>query len=185
MTTQLTEVQKKLVEDNLEMAERAANFLHKDYKVWHKRWDECHSDCMFWLVKCASRWDPTKGVKFLTYYLENILWWRADVRRGVFDKWIKHGVRQMPEYEDDESSGQFSFAQLNMMDYRETDPLIELIIEDLYSRLKPKLAEALRMKRSGYTNKEIGLHFKVGKARGDQLVQAGRNRIREVLACGS
>jgi hypothetical protein len=77
----LTEAQQKMVEEHVHVADRAGHWLTRPYRMCGKTDDEAKSDAYAWLVLSAFRYDPAKGVRFMTYYLSNVKWWRSDVLR--------------------------------------------------------------------------------------------------------
>jgi len=81
-TGRLTKKQQRLVTDHLSAAEHAANWMVKAYRSRGMTHDDARSDAMAWLVLCALRFDPKKKVKFLTFYLGNVKWWRSDIMTG-------------------------------------------------------------------------------------------------------
>ena len=81
-TGRLTEEQQRLVTDHIQAADHAANWMVKPYRSRGMTYDDARSDAMAWLVLCAMRFDPAKKVKFLTFYLGNVKWWRLDIMTG-------------------------------------------------------------------------------------------------------
>lgn len=166
----LSAKRKAFVEKRMWMADKAANWAVHLYRAWAMGHDEAWSDAVYWLMKCACRWSPKRGVKFSTYYVSCWKWWMADIGRGRYSKWHSGGHRQFGMVEDNKDDGEAISQESIVPDRRPSHVEIRMDLEQAHSVVKWKRDWELHLE--GKTQRQIGEILGLSKARcGQRLAE--------------
>ena len=161
----LNDVQKKLVEDNLDVVKqaiRAAIIVNET--IYGFEYDDLYQEGCIWLCKAAVKYDPEKDVLFSTFAQTVVTNGLRTYCRLMCNK--QKRVISIPNYSDADAE-QLSFEQFSTVD--ETDRIIaEIDTMNLLNSLKSQYTgtvlrgiEALEWKAKGYSGVEIAAMYGV------------------------
>ena len=132
----LTDTQRQLVEDNVQLAYWFAG--REQWRPYQVSQDEWLSECMYVLVKAARAFKPELGFKFSTYYSRSFFG-----RRSV----VVNVIRKRREFVWD---GDEDFSPLAIIAAEDCDPSEGLDIDDLSALLRDIWANIPRSYRDGF-----------------------------------
>ena len=161
----LNDIQKKLVEDNLDVVKqaiRAAIIVNET--IYGFEYDDLYQEGCIWLCKAAVKYDPEKDVLFSTFAQTVVTNGLRTYCRLMCNK--QKRVISIPNYSDADAE-QLSFEQFSTVD--ETDRTIaEIDTMNLLNSLKSQYTgtvlrgiEALEWKAKGYSGVEIAAMYGV------------------------
>ena len=145
----LNQEQKKLVEANLKFVRKQANFFVKYRKLPWNISEELYHEGVLGMCRAAISFDPSKGVKFITYACH---WINLYIRRGI----SKSKMIRIPN-----SSQEKDFTKVKDSDEFFSELILEECLEKNTEAKKMRSLIRERLSEIGIKKRDIDWYFQL------------------------